>query len=119
MPRWEGTGIPCRGRQHTGRNRRARKRREKERENEVVRIQAALTATVDVMSAAVELRDPYTAGHQLRVTIVARAIAEQMGLSDEAIRAVEVAGRVHDLGKLRIPAGFSPSQASWWTLSIS
>ncbi len=81
-----------------------RRRREHEREEALARVQTALTATVQVMSAAVEMRDPYTAGHQLRVTIVARAIAEEMGMSAESLRAVEVAGRVHDLGKLRIPA---------------
>ena len=81
-----------------------RRRREQEREEALVRVQTALTTTVQVMSSAVELRDPYTAGHQSRVSIVARAIAEEMGLPAESLDAVEVAGRVHDLGKLRIPA---------------
>jgi len=81
-----------------------RKRRELEREESLVRLRNAMNATVSAMSAAVEMRDPYTAGHQARVTTVAQAIAGEMGLTDSSLQALEVAGRVHDLGKLRIPS---------------
>jgi PAS domain S-box-containing protein len=81
-----------------------RKRREQEREESLVRLRDAMNATVSAMSAAVEMRDPYTAGHQARVTTVAQAIAGEMGLTDSSLQALEVAGRVHDLGKLRIPS---------------
>ncbi len=57
---------------------------------------AALAALVDV----VELRDPYTAGHSLRVATMARDVAVWMGLPGEEADLVETAGRVHDLGKV-------------------
>jgi putative nucleotidyltransferase with HDIG domain len=50
------------------------------------------------------MRDPYTAGHQSRVADVARAIATDMGLSQEIIDGIRMAGTIHDIGKLSIPA---------------
>lgn len=82
----------------------ARKRRELEREQALQRLERAMTAIVTAMSTAVEMRDPYTAGHQMRVTRLACAIATQMGMSEQSIKVLAVAGQVHDLGKLRIPA---------------
>ncbi|MEQ1673763.1 MAG: HD-GYP domain-containing protein, partial [Candidatus Nitrotoga sp.] len=55
-------------------------------------------------AAIVEMRDPYTAGHQVRVADLAMAIAKQMGLPDEQAHAIHLAGMVHDLGKIQIPA---------------
>lgn len=81
-----------------------RKQRERERAQAVVRLNRVMAATIEAMSAAVEMRDPYTASHQRRVTRVARAIAEEMGLSDESQQALSVAGALHDLGKISIPA---------------
>jgi HD-GYP domain-containing protein (c-di-GMP phosphodiesterase class II) len=75
-----------------------------ERERSIERLRKALKATVEVMSAAVQMRDPYTASHQLRVTTVAGAIAGEMGVTDDSRHALQLAGQVHDLGKLRIPA---------------
>ena len=57
---------------------------------------AALAALVDV----VELRDPYTAGHSMRVATMARDLAVWMGLPGEEADLIETAGRVHDLGKV-------------------
>jgi HD-GYP domain-containing protein (c-di-GMP phosphodiesterase class II) len=56
------------------------------------------------MVSAVETRDPYTAGHQHRSTDLARAIATEMGLPDEKINRIRMAGSIHDIGKLSIPA---------------
>jgi putative nucleotidyltransferase with HDIG domain len=56
------------------------------------------------MALTVEARDPYTAGHQRRVADLARAIAEEMGLSKERIEGIRVAGGLHDIGKINIPA---------------
>jgi HD-GYP domain-containing protein (c-di-GMP phosphodiesterase class II) len=50
------------------------------------------------------MRDPYTAGHQRRVTILACAIAEEMGLTDEQFDGLRMAGLIHDLGKINVPA---------------
>ncbi len=60
--------------------------------------------TVQVMVSAVETRDPYTAGHQRRVADLARAIAKEIGLSQDRIDGIRMAGIIHDLGKLSVPA---------------
>ena len=56
------------------------------------------------MVSAVEVRDPYTAGHQVRSADLARAIATEMGLPQEKIDGIRMAGSIHDIGKLSIPA---------------
>ncbi len=60
--------------------------------------------TVHALASAVEKRDPYTAGHQQRVSRLACAIAGEMGLPAERIDAIRSAAIVHDIGKLSIPA---------------
>ena len=60
--------------------------------------------TIQVMVSAVETRDSYTAGHQHRSTALARAIATEMGLPKEKINSIRMAGSIHDIGKLSIPA---------------
>jgi PAS domain S-box-containing protein len=59
---------------------------------------------IQVMVSAVEMRDPYTAGHQVRTADIARAIATEMGLPEEKIDGIRLAGSIHDIGKLSIPA---------------
>jgi len=56
------------------------------------------------MVSAVESRDPYTAGHQIRAANLARAIATEMGLPKEKIDGIRMAGSIHDIGKLSIPS---------------
>jgi putative nucleotidyltransferase with HDIG domain len=56
------------------------------------------------MVSAVEMRDPYTAGHQIRVAELARAIATEIGLPKDKIDGIRMAGSIHDIGKLSIPA---------------
>lgn len=60
-------------------------------------------ATVNAMSHAAEIRDPYTAGHQQRVSQLACAIAMKLGMSDNQISTIKYAGILHDIGKIRIP----------------
>jgi putative two-component system response regulator len=60
-------------------------------------------STVTAMSRAAEIRDPYTAGHQQRVSQLACAIAGKLGMSDEQISTIKYAGILHDIGKIRIP----------------
>jgi PAS domain S-box-containing protein/putative nucleotidyltransferase with HDIG domain len=81
-----------------------RKRAEEERKNSFERLRRALEETVNALSSAVEMRDPYTAGHQRRVTNLACAIAREMGLPDEQIEGIRLAGIIHDVGKIRVPA---------------
>ncbi|OGQ96047.1 MAG: hypothetical protein A2521_14210 [Deltaproteobacteria bacterium RIFOXYD12_FULL_57_12] len=68
------------------------------------KLQAALEGTVKVVASTVEVRDPYTAGHQKRVANLAKKIAEKMGLPPETVDGVYMAGLVHDLGKIYVPA---------------
>ncbi|MDD5372185.1 MAG: HD domain-containing protein [Sulfurimonas sp.] len=75
------------------------------------RLDKSLDHAVTAIAATVEMRDPYTAGHQRRVSELAAAIASEMGLSDEQIDAVRVSGVVHDIGKIHVPAEILSSPA--------
>ncbi len=77
--------------------------KEAHREHEQ-RLQKNMLQTVEAIASIVEMRDPYTSGHQARVAEVAKAIARQMGLSEEQGQVVHLAGLVHDLGKISVPA---------------
>ena len=81
-----------------------RKLAEEERKQNFERLRQSLEETVNALASAVEMRDPYTAGHQHRVTSLAIAIAEEMGLSKEKIEGIRMAGVIHDVGKIRVPA---------------
>ena len=67
-------------------------------------LEKAVGTTIQVLVSAVEFRDPYTAGHQLRVADLAHAIATEMGLAPDKIEGIRMAGSIHDIGKLSIPA---------------
>jgi PAS domain S-box-containing protein/putative nucleotidyltransferase with HDIG domain len=67
------------------------------------KLRSLLAATVDVISATVEKRDPYTAGHQKRVAKLAAAVAEEMGLPAASVETIYTAGVLHDLGKIAVP----------------
>ena len=56
------------------------------------------------MGRVVEQRDPYTQGHEQRVAALAVRLARNMGLSDDEVDGIEMAGLLHDVGKLRVPA---------------
>ncbi|HBB16953.1 MAG TPA: hypothetical protein DCZ97_08110, partial [Syntrophus sp. (in: bacteria)] len=64
----------------------------------------AIGTTIQVLASAVESRDPYTAGHQTRSANLARTIAVEMGLPQDKIEGIRMAGSIHDIGKLSIPA---------------
>jgi PAS domain S-box-containing protein/putative nucleotidyltransferase with HDIG domain len=81
-----------------------RKQAEEELHQTLEKLRKAFASTVNVMVSAVEMRDPYTAGHQLRVANLACAIAAEMGLSNDKIEGLRMAGFIHDIGKLSIPA---------------
>lgn len=78
-------------------------RTESLRESEL-RLRKNLLETVSAMAAIVEMRDPYTAGHQRRVAQLASAIAHELGLQDTQIEGLNLACVVHDVGKINIPA---------------
>ena len=75
-----------------------------ERTASLERVKQELSAVVAVVSRTVEMRDPYTAGHQRRVTALCIAIARRLGMSDEDVNALAVAARLHDVGKVGVPA---------------
>lgn len=66
--------------------------------------QETLNGLINTLSSTIEARDPYTSGHQKRVTELAIAIAEEMELSEDKIAGIRMAGVIHDLGKIAIPA---------------
>ncbi len=73
-------------------------------EDSLKRLQAMMQQTVETISAILEMRDPYTAGHQRGVTGLACAIAAEMGLDADRIAGLQVAGFLHDIGKIVVPA---------------
>lgn len=68
------------------------------------RLHQALQGTIQAMALTIEIRDPYTAGHQRRVSKLACAIAEELDLAEEQIEGLRVAGDIHDIGKIYVPA---------------
>ena len=67
-------------------------------------LRKALGAIIQAMVVVVETRDPYTAGHQRRVSSLARAIAAEMDLPSETVDGIRMAGIIHDIGKIAVPA---------------
>ena len=97
----QGKPIGFRG---IGRDVTERKRAEKVLQQTLDSLKNAVGATIQVMVSAVEMRDPYTSGHQIRSANLACAIATEMGLAQEKIDGIRMAGSIHDIGKLAIPA---------------
>jgi PAS domain S-box-containing protein len=92
------------GAQGVMRNITERKRAERELQRSYHQLRETLIATVNTLASAIEMRDPYTAGHQRRVTILACAIAEEMDLTENQFDGLHMAGLIHDLGKISVPA---------------
>ena len=67
-------------------------------------MRAAFGGTIRIIASLVEQKDSYTAGHQRREADLARAIGKEMGVSKNIIDGIRMAGSVHDLGKMSIPA---------------
>jgi len=67
-------------------------------------LQKTIKGAIHLVAATVETRDPYTAGHQTRVADLAAAIASEMGLANDQVEGVKMAGIIHDLGKIQVPA---------------
>ncbi len=68
------------------------------------KLRKALEGIIHVMAATVEVRDPYTAGHQQRVADLARAMGEELGLPPDRVEGLRLAGLIHDIGKIAVPA---------------
>jgi PAS domain S-box-containing protein/putative nucleotidyltransferase with HDIG domain len=81
-----------------------RKQGEEALKQSFAKLNRIMGGTIKALSMAIEIRDPYTAGHQIRVTQLAVAIAREMGFSEEHVKAIQVAGILHDIGKIYVPA---------------
>lgn len=77
---------------------------QEEIKRQLTRMQDNLEDTVKAIATIVEMRDPYTAGHEIRVAMLAEAIAREMGLPEDQVHGIRIAGGVHDLGKVQVPA---------------
>ena len=80
------------------------KKAEEELKNSLIRLKNVMEGTVEAMAYTIETRDPYTAGHQRRVAKLASAIARIMDLPDDQIEGIHMAGTLHDIGKIHVPA---------------
>jgi len=80
-----------------------RKRAEEQLRESLEQLRRAMQTTIQVLVMAVEIKDPYTAGHQRRMTNLARTMATEMGLPPEKIEGLRMAGVIHDIGKITLP----------------
>lgn len=81
-----------------------RKRAEEQIAAYVKKLENTMRGTLQAVSNMVEMRDPYTAGHERRVGLIASAIAREMGWSAERCESLELLGLVHDIGKIAVPS---------------
>jgi len=81
-----------------------RKKAEETARDSSLKLIKAMEDTLQAMAMIVEMRDPYTAGHQRRVSQLTCAIAEEMSLLPDRITGLRLAGLIHDIGKVRVPA---------------
>lgn len=72
----------------------------------VQQLESAMHSALGACAKMVELRDPYTAGHQNRVGLIASAIGRELGWAEARCRAIELTGLVHDIGKIAVPAEY-------------
>jgi PAS domain S-box-containing protein/putative nucleotidyltransferase with HDIG domain len=86
----------------------------------MARLEGSMRASLQACSKMVELRDPYTAGHQNRVGLISSAIAAEMGWDKDRCEALELMGLVHDIGKISVPAEFltKPTRLSTYEFEI-
>jgi response regulator RpfG family c-di-GMP phosphodiesterase len=66
------------------------------------RLESLFLASIQSLADALEVKDPYTHGHSLRVSSYSVAIARAIGLSDQMVQQIEIGGRVHDIGKIGV-----------------
>ncbi|MBW2596031.1 MAG: HD-GYP domain-containing protein [Deltaproteobacteria bacterium] len=64
----------------------------------------SMESSINALAMALEMRDPYTAGHQRHVAELAEAIAREMNRSDDEIKGIYFTALIHDVGKIHVPA---------------
>jgi len=85
-------------------NRKYRQHLEEMLEERTAKLQKAVNGIFLALARLVETKDPYTAGHQLRVSALAAAIYNEMGATRDQVEGVRLAGMIHDLGKISVPS---------------
>ena len=81
-----------------------RKKAEEEVKRSTEKLVKAMENTMQAIAMIIEMRDPYTAGHQRRVTELACVIAREMEIPEDQITGLRLAGIIHDIGKVRVPS---------------
>ncbi len=106
----ETSGVPflgpdgeLAGYRGVGRDITERKATARRLEQSVRKLERTMEAVIQAISTTMETRDPYTAGHQKRVTQLAGLLAKEMGLPPSQVAGIRVAGLLHDIGKISIP----------------
>jgi len=86
---------------------RLRKEREQailDKEQSALILQRSMGQTIEAIAMTLEKRDPYTAGHQQRVLLIATAIAKELGWDSDRIQGLELGAMIHDIGKVYVPS---------------
>ena len=81
-----------------------RMRIEEESKQSIKKLRTIMEGTINAMALMSEARDPYTAGHQRRVSALSVTIASEMGLPETMIEGIRIAGILHDVGKISVPS---------------
>jgi len=68
------------------------------------KLKKTMDAAINTMSKIVEAKDPYTAGHQWRVSQLATAIAKELHFSEDKVEGIRIASLIHDIGKVGLPS---------------
>ncbi len=82
----------------------ALKHAEAELQKSISSLRKTLNDTVSAMAKILELKDPYTSGHQVRTAKLATAIARKMNLPEEQVNAIHTSTIIHDIGKIHVPS---------------
>lgn len=77
---------------------------EEQREAAYRAVDKALQDSIRTIAKIIEVRDPYTAGHETKVAELSAAIALELKLPDDEVRYLRIAGLIHDIGKIYIPS---------------
>jgi len=77
---------------------------QKELQESYGKLQKTMEGMINTIAKITETRDPYTAGHQLKVSELSTAIAQKMKLPSDKIEGIRIASLVHDIGKIGLPA---------------
>lgn len=79
-------------------------KKEEELQQTLGKLRKAVDGIIHAMALMLEVRDPYTAGHQRRATLIAAEIAREIGLKQAQQEGLRMAGMIHDIGKVYVPS---------------